>query len=136
VYRTRNRTVAPQFCAGIESSRGYLATATGDLVEAVARHGEALELALQSNDAPVVAQVLVGIADLARRRGEPHLAALCLGASEGLRGVKDLSVLDYARVDREVRADLPGEDFAAAYAKGLATTMDTVRTVTDQALAP
>ncbi|MFL6125917.1 hypothetical protein, partial [Actinophytocola sp.] len=45
-------------------------------------------------------------------------------------------VLDYGGVAGEIRADLPEEDFAEAYAKGLTTTMDTIHTATDQALTP
>jgi predicted ATPase/DNA-binding SARP family transcriptional activator len=135
VYRGRNQTVAPQFCAMIEGSRGLLAAATGDLAVAAARHGEALDLAIESNDAPVVALVLVGVADVALRRGEPYLAAELLGASEGVRGARDLSVLDLARVEAEVRAVLSEHDFAEAHAKGRTTTLDTLRTLTDPALA-
>jgi predicted ATPase/DNA-binding SARP family transcriptional activator len=134
-YRTRDRSVAPQFSALIEESCGYLAAATGDVAEAVARLDEALELALRSNDAPVVAHVLVGIADLALHRGEPYDAAVVLGASEGIRGAKDVSVLDHGRVESELRAALGEEAFAEAYAKGVTTTVDTVRTVTDRTLA-
>ena len=135
-YRTRQqRTVAPQFCAMIEASLGYLAAQEGELAQAVAHQSEALELALESNDAPIVAQILVGVADVTRRRGDPYHAAMVLGAGDGIRGVRDLSVLDYPRVEREVRAALSEDDFAEAYAKGLKTTMDTVRAVTDKALA-
>jgi predicted ATPase/DNA-binding SARP family transcriptional activator len=119
--------IAPQFRALVESSWGYLAAATGDLDGAAAHQAEAMALALGSNDAPVIAMMLVGLADLALHRGEPHRAAVLLGASEGVRGAKDLSLPDYVRVEAEVRAVLREDDFAAAYAEGRATTAATVR---------
>jgi predicted ATPase/DNA-binding SARP family transcriptional activator len=129
------RTVAPQFCALISESCGYAAAEAGELAEAVAHHSEALELALASNDAPVIAHVLVGVADVTLHRGEPYRAAVLLGASEGVRGMRDLSVLDYERVTARARAALGEDVFAEAYAKGRTTTLDTVRTLTDKALA-
>ncbi|TDV44877.1 putative ATPase [Actinophytocola oryzae] len=136
VFRTRNETVAPQFCAMIEGSRGYLAAATGDLPEAAARHSEALTLAVDSKDAPVIALVLVGVADLALHKGAPSAAAALLGASEGIRGAKDTSILDYARVSATARDELGEQAYAEAYAKGMTTTVDTLRALTDEILTP
>ncbi len=119
--------VAPQFYSLIEASFGYYATAVGDLDTASAHHDRAMALAIDSNDAPVVAMVLVGAADLLLHRGEPHRAAVLLGASEGVRGAKDVSQLDYTRVDTAIRAALDDDDFVACYAEGRVTTMETVR---------
>jgi predicted ATPase/DNA-binding SARP family transcriptional activator len=124
--------IAPQGRALIEGSCGYLAAATGDVAGAAAHHEVAMALALRSNDAPVIAMVVVGIADLALHRGEPRRAAVLLGASDGVRGAKDLSMLDYVRLEAEVRAALGEDDFAAAYAEGHATTIDTVRDLVGQ----
>jgi predicted ATPase/DNA-binding SARP family transcriptional activator len=135
-FGPRTESVAPQFRALIEESRGYLAAAVGDLAESAAHLREALELAMRSTDAPVVAHVLVGIADLTLRRGDPYQAAVLLGACEGVRGMKDISVLDHARVEAAIKAALSAPDFTEAYAKGRATTLDTVRTLTDKALTP
>lgn len=135
LFRARNQTVAPQFCAMVEHSRGYLAAEVGDLAEAVARQSEALELALDSNDAPVIALVLIGVADVTLRRGDPYHAAVVLGASESIRGTKDVSVLDYARVTEQIRAALGDDAFTEAYEKGLTTTVDAVRTLTDRSFA-
>jgi hypothetical protein len=55
-----------------------------------------------------------------------------LGASDGVRGGKDLSMPDYVRTESEVRAALGEEDFAAAYAEGRATTVDNVRDLVGQ----
>jgi predicted ATPase len=135
VFRTRQRAVAPQFCAMIAGSCGYLAVAAGDLAEAVERQSEALELALGSGDAPVIAEILVGVVDVTLHRGEPYQAAVLLGASDGIRGAKDLSVLDYARVETALRTTLGDATFEEAYTKGLPTTLDTIRTLTNKALA-
>ena len=127
-HRARSRVaVAPQFYSLVEASCGYLAVAGGDLDGATAHHDRAMALAIESNDAPVVAMVLVGAADLVLHRGEPHRAAVLLGASEGVRGARDLSQLDYVRVDAAIRAALDDDDFAACYAEGRVTTMETVR---------
>jgi predicted ATPase/DNA-binding SARP family transcriptional activator/tetratricopeptide (TPR) repeat protein len=134
VFRTR-QAVAPQFCAMIAGSCGYLAAATGDVAAALARQTEALELALDSNDAPVIAQILIGVADVTLHRGEPYQAAVLLGAGDGIRGAKDLSVLDYTRLETELRATLGEVTFEEAYAKGLTTTLGTIRGLTDKVLA-
>ncbi|MGB3440117.1 MAG: AfsR/SARP family transcriptional regulator, partial [Actinophytocola sp.] len=119
--------VAPQFRAILEGSGGYLASAEGDLDAAASHHARAMELAIDSHDAPVVATVLVGFADLALCRGDARRAALLLGASEGVRGIKDLSMLDYERVEAGARAALGDAAFDEAYAVGRTTTVDTVR---------
>ena len=131
----RQKAVAPQFCALIAGSRGFLDAAVGRLDSAVAHHAEALELAMGSKDAPVIAYVLVGLADVTRHRGEPARAAVLLGASEGVRGTPDLSVPDYQRVLDEIRADLDEATFTAAFAEGRAVTMDTVGELASAALA-
>ncbi|HEX6361198.1 BTAD domain-containing putative transcriptional regulator [Actinophytocola sp.] len=134
-YYRWTKPVAPQFAALIEGSRGYLAAATGELADAVTHHSEALELALESHDAPIVAHILVGVADLALRRGKPYEAATVLGASEGVRGAKDLSILDHAQIEDAARAELGEDVFTEAYAKGVATTLETLRALTDEVLA-
>jgi predicted ATPase len=120
-------TVAPQFQALIASSVGYLDVAQGDLAAALVHHTEALDLALGCKDAPVIAQVLVGAADLAVQRGDPLRAALLLGASAGIRGMADLSLLDYPRVEAATRAALGDDAFTEAVARGQAVTTERVR---------
>ena len=129
-FRSGGRTVAPQFCAFIEASRGFLAAATGDLPEAVARHTEALDLAMASNDAPVIAQMLIGLADVSLHQDDPYQAAVLLGASESIRGVRDLSVPDHTRVETATKKALPPTTFREAYAKGRTTTLPTLHLTT------
>ncbi|MPZ79376.1 MAG: AAA family ATPase [Actinophytocola sp.] len=120
-------SVAPQFRAVIEASRGYLATAAGDPAAAAAHHATAFDWALKSNDAPMIAHVLVGLAELSIDRGDPRHAAALLGASVAIRGVPDLSFADGVRVEAATRAALGEELFAESAARGASATMDTVR---------
>jgi len=122
----RQRAVAPQFCALIFASVGFLDAAVGDLDAALAHTTTALNLAVESNDAPVIAQVLLGVADVTLHRGDPRRAALLLGASEGIRGMPDLSLPDHARVTAEVRAALGDQDYTETVERGRATTIDNV----------
>jgi tetratricopeptide (TPR) repeat protein len=119
-------TSAPQARAVVACSRGYLAAAAGDLDAARAHQAAALDAALKSVDAPVIAQVLVGVADLAVRDGDAPRAAALLGAGEAVRGMRDLSQLDEVRVSDAARAVLGDAGFAEAYRSGLATTVETV----------
>lgn len=120
-------SVPPQFHAFIEASHGYLATAEGDPVAAAEHHGTAFEWALRSNDAPVVAHALVGLAEVSLERGDVRHAAALLGASIAIRGVPDRSFADGVRVEAATRAALGEEPFAEAAARGAHATMDTVK---------
>ncbi|WP_433285836.1 BTAD domain-containing putative transcriptional regulator [Micromonospora sp. CA-244673] len=114
-----DRAIAPQWRALNASTLAVLDAADGDLVSARTRHDQALKLALSSQDAPVVAAVLVGYADLALRLGRPAAAARLLGAATGIRGGPDHAVLDRARVEAAARDALGETGFAEAYAGGL-----------------
>ena len=118
---------APQMFALIAGSFGCLATATGDLAAARRHHAEALDRALASTDMPVVAQVLVGVADLALAEGDLEQAARLLGAVDGIRGGPDHAQLDAPRVTAAARAALGEPAFTGAYERGRATTADGVR---------
>jgi predicted ATPase/DNA-binding SARP family transcriptional activator len=117
---------APQARAMVAGAQGYLAAAAGDLDAARAHQATALDAALKSVDAPVIAQVLVGVADLAVRDGDAPRAAALLGASEAVRGMRDLSQVDEVRVTEAARAVLGDAGFAEAYQRGLGTTAETV----------
>jgi hypothetical protein len=82
--------------------------------------------AVASVDSPVVAQVLVGVADLAMREGDAPRAATLLGASMGVRGAPDLSLSDEVRVTAAARAALGDAGFERARRAGLDTTIETV----------
>jgi predicted ATPase/DNA-binding SARP family transcriptional activator/tetratricopeptide (TPR) repeat protein len=105
---------------------GYLAAADGDLEAARGWHARALDAARSSSDAPVIAQALTGLADLALREDAPDRAAELLGASLAVRGTTDRSVLDEKRVAHDVRAMLGDARYADAYQRGQRVTIDTL----------
>ncbi len=97
---------------------GYLAADPG---EARAHRAAACEAASEAGHAPLIAQVLVGVADLALRRGEYAQAARLLAASAGVRGLQDRSHPDAARIERTARRRLGDARFAEAAAEGSRT---------------
>lgn len=119
------RSIAPQWRALNASTLAVLDAADGDLVSARTRHDQALKLAVGSQDAPVVAAVLVGYADLALRLDRPAAAARLLGAATGIRGGPDHAVLDRPRVEAAARDALGEAGFAEAYAGGLGYRWET-----------
>ncbi|AZM51511.1 AfsR family transcriptional regulator [Streptomyces sp. WAC 01529] len=94
---------------------GYLAE---DLGEARAHRAAACAAASEGGHAPLIAQVLVGVADLALRRDEHEQAARLLAASVGVRGLRDRSLPDEARIERAARRRLGDAGFAEAAREG------------------
>ncbi|MEU8435955.1 BTAD domain-containing putative transcriptional regulator [Streptomyces sp. NPDC029216] len=109
---------------------GYLAD---DLDEARAHHAAACAAAAGAGHAPLIAQVLVGVADLALRRGEYEQAVRLLAASAGVRGLQDRSQPDVARIERAARRRLGDAGFAEAAREGTGSSWDRLAGVT---LAP
>ncbi|MFG2138592.1 BTAD domain-containing putative transcriptional regulator [Streptomyces sp. NPDC048650] len=97
---------------------GYVAD---DLGEARAHRAAACEAASAAGHAPLIAQVLVGVADLALRRDEYEQAARLLAASAGMRGLQDRSHPDVARIERTARRRLGDARFAEAAREGTRT---------------
>ncbi|GHJ35144.1 BTAD domain-containing putative transcriptional regulator [Streptomyces sp. TS71-3] len=104
--------------AGTHDLLGYL---TDDLGEARAHRAAACEAASGSGHAPLIAQVLVGVADLALRRGEHEQAARLLAASARVRGLQDRSHPDVARIEQAARHRLGDARFAEAAREGAGT---------------
>ncbi|MEV4755385.1 BTAD domain-containing putative transcriptional regulator [Micromonospora sp. NPDC049559] len=123
------RRVPPQWRAMVQSSLGYVAAAEGELDAARTHHDRALDAAIESHDAPIAAQVLMGYADLTLRLGRPARAARLIGAADAVRGGPDRSLLDGPRIERAVRDALGPVDFAAALAAGAFASMATIRDV-------
>ena len=94
---------------------GYLAT---DLSEARAHRAAACEAASEAGYAPMTARVLVGVADLALRRGQDEQAARLLAASVAVTGLLDRSQPDGARIEVVVRRRLGDVRFAEAAREG------------------
>ncbi|WP_030453554.1 BTAD domain-containing putative transcriptional regulator [Herbidospora cretacea] len=91
---------------------------TDDLAEARRHRAEAFRVAVNSGYPPLIATVLIGVADLALRRGEHAQAARLLGAAEAVRGTPDHSLPDAARIAAATRARLGDEGFAEAVEEG------------------
>ena len=94
---------------------GYLA---GDLSEARTHRVAACRAASEAGHAPLIAQVLVGIADLALRGEQYEQAARLLAASAAVRGLPDRSQPDVARIEQATRRRLGEVRFAEATQEG------------------
>ncbi len=79
----REPDISQQIHAVAATALGYVAGAEGDLDAARAWHAEALAAARSTADAPVLAEALAGLADLALGEGDPERSAQLLGASLG-----------------------------------------------------
>ncbi|GAA0413981.1 BTAD domain-containing putative transcriptional regulator [Microbispora corallina] len=94
---------------------GYLAE---DLEQARAYRTEAFHAAAEHPFPPLVAEVLIGIADLALRQGRYEQAARLLAASDGVRGTPDRSQPDASRIAGETRDRLGEVLFTEAIREG------------------
>ncbi|MCE6998428.1 winged helix-turn-helix domain-containing protein [Saccharothrix sp. S26] len=97
---------------------GYLAD---DLAESRAHRAAACRAAAETGHAPLLARILVGVADLALRLDRPEQAARLLAASAAVRGLPDLSHPDVTRIERAAREHLGDARFAEATLEGTAT---------------
>jgi hypothetical protein len=105
----------PNLRAAFHTLRGYL---TDDLEDSRRHRAAAVEAATEVGAATVIARVLVGVADLAVRRGAYDQATRLLAASIVVRGVPDHSHPDAARIEREARSQLGEERFAELTREG------------------
>ncbi|AWS47453.1 BTAD domain-containing putative transcriptional regulator [Streptosporangium sp. 'caverna'] len=110
--------IAPQFRALILSSEANLAADLGDLETAERRIDEAIGLALEVKDMPVLARVGVTAAMLRACRGDAAQAAKTLGATEQLRGASDRFNPDIVRLVERLRGELGDASYEAAYTGG------------------
>ncbi|MER7431564.1 BTAD domain-containing putative transcriptional regulator [Nonomuraea rubra] len=101
--------------AQVMDLQGYLAE---DLEESRSHRAEAFRTVAAQEFPPMVAEVLVGIADLALRRGQDEQAVRLLAASEAVRGMPDRSLPDVARITDETRDRLGEAVFAEAARDG------------------
>ncbi|NUT32485.1 MAG: AfsR/SARP family transcriptional regulator [Hamadaea sp.] len=106
---------------------GYL---TDDLEEARGHRMAAFRTATETGHAPLIAQVLVGVADLALRRDQPEQAARLLGASAGVCGLPDRSHPDAGRIEQTVRRRLGEPTFTEAALEGTRTSWSQLVAVT------
>jgi predicted ATPase/DNA-binding SARP family transcriptional activator len=108
----------PSFRVLFHSGSGYLAVATGELEAARQHLAEAVVLATDMLDMPMVAMVAVGMAQLRLRHGAAAAAAELLGAAHALRGSPDTFNPDIARLTRELHNELGEPAYQAAYDHG------------------
>jgi predicted ATPase len=94
---------------------GYLAD---DLGEARTHRAAACAAAAEAGHAPLIARVLVGVADQALRCEQYEQAARLLAASTSVRGLPDRSHPDVARIEQEARCRLGDAGFAEAAREG------------------
>jgi predicted ATPase/DNA-binding SARP family transcriptional activator len=106
---------------------GYLAD---DLGEARTHRAAACQAASEAGHAPLIAQIIVGIADLALRCGQYEQAARLLAASAGVRGLPDRSYPDVARIERATRRRLGEVRFAEATQEGARTSWSELAEIT------
>ena len=98
---------------------GYLAD---DLSEARAHRVAAWQAAAEAGYAPLIAKVLIGVADLALRQDQFEQAARLLTASAGVGGLPDRSQPDAARIEQAARNRLGDTGFAEAAREGTRTS--------------
>ncbi|MEU4536051.1 BTAD domain-containing putative transcriptional regulator [Streptosporangium sp. NPDC023825] len=94
---------------------GYL---TEDLERARAHRTEAFRAAAETMYPPLIAEVLIGVADLALRQGRYEQAVRLLAASDGVRGTPDRSQPDVSRIAADTRNRLGETAFAEATRAG------------------
>jgi hypothetical protein len=98
-----------------QSLLGYVAD---DLAQARTHHAAACEAAAEAGYAPLLAQAIVGAADVALRSGQDEQAVRLLAASAGVRGLPNRSLPDEARIERTARSRLGDARFAEAAGEG------------------
>jgi hypothetical protein len=81
----------------------------------------AVQAASDAGHPALIAQVLVGVADLALRQEEYEQAARLLAASVGVRGQPDRAHPDAARIERDARRHLGEARFAEVTREGTRT---------------
>jgi predicted ATPase/DNA-binding SARP family transcriptional activator len=117
----------PWIRAATHDLLGYLAR---DLSEARTHRAAACQAASEAGHAPLIALVLVGVADLALRCDQYEQAARLLAASAGVRGLPDRSHPDAARIERAARHRLGEARFAEATREGTQTSWSQLVEVT------
>ncbi|MET8832419.1 BTAD domain-containing putative transcriptional regulator [Micromonospora sp. NPDC004540] len=113
--------------AGIHDVLGYLAD---DLREARTHRVAAWQAASEAGHAFLIAQILVGVADLAVRQEQYEQAARLLGASVAVRGLPDRAHPDAARIERDARRHLGEARFAEVTQEGARTSSSELVEVT------
>jgi predicted ATPase/DNA-binding SARP family transcriptional activator len=115
---------APQWSAMIATSQAMCRLGLDDPDGARAHLAEAVRIASNAGDAPILAQTMVAVAELATRAGEPERAALLLGATAAVLGLPRPELIGRSALMERLR-DTLGDAFDAAYHRGDDVTMET-----------
>ncbi|MFJ4098905.1 BTAD domain-containing putative transcriptional regulator [Amycolatopsis japonica] len=107
--------------------RGYF---TDDLGRSREHRESAYQAAREVQYQPLIAHVLVGIADLALRQDDAEQAARLLGAADELRGLPDRSRPDVTRIEETALRRLGEAKFAEAAREGAAVDWKQLAEVT------
>jgi tetratricopeptide (TPR) repeat protein len=116
--------VAPHGQAMVLAQLGRVEVARGDLATAWEHSREALELALTTEDMPLLASIVEMAADVELLAGDAELAARTLGLAAALRGVRTVADSDIRSSFDRARAALGAERFEAIYQTGTSQTRD------------
>jgi predicted ATPase/DNA-binding SARP family transcriptional activator len=92
----------------------------------------ALAAAVQTNDRPIAAMALEGLAGIAAADGDPGHAAELLGAADSVRGTIDHSSLDAPAARGAARERLGQAGFDAAYQRGRALSYEDAIALADR----
>jgi predicted ATPase/DNA-binding SARP family transcriptional activator/tetratricopeptide (TPR) repeat protein len=106
---------------------GYLAD---DLNQARTHRIAAWQAASEAGLPPLIAQIIVGVADLAVRLGQYEQAARLLAASVGVSGLPDRSHPDAARIEQAAQRHLGEARFAEVTREGRQTSLSELVEVT------
>ncbi|NEW38485.1 AfsR/SARP family transcriptional regulator [Nocardia cyriacigeorgica] len=117
----------PIIRAVVQDLLGYLAD---DVDQAREHRIAAFRAASEAGHAPLIAGVLIGIADLALRNEQDEQAARLLGASIGVRGMPDRSHPDVARIEQTARSRLGDTGFTEATDEGSRTNWQELVAIT------
>ncbi|MGB3440429.1 MAG: BTAD domain-containing putative transcriptional regulator [Actinophytocola sp.] len=116
--------------AGIRAKTHELLAYLAEGVDETRYLAAACEAAGEVGYAPMIAQVLVGVADLALRRDQPEQAARLLAASTAVRGLADRANPDMARIEQAARSRLGDAGYAEAAREGTDASWDELVAVT------
>jgi tetratricopeptide (TPR) repeat protein len=116
--------------------KAALAIARDEPAAAAAALAVAYPAAVVSQDMPILSMIGVGVAEVAWALHDHRDTATLLGASARLRGAEDPTEPRIARLTRDARAALGGEDFDEAYAAGWSLDPQAARARVDPAHRP
>ncbi len=121
---------APQFRALISTMYASVLARQGEVDRARELNEQAMTDAVSSQDLPAIRRILVMLAEFALRTGDPVRAAELLGASADNQGRPNHGVMGAAGIVRDVRAALDPTSYAEAFARGQATQLADLASLT------